>query len=145
MNWNDREEIWQWREAEEPLIISGFEGGAPGLWFSLTFLVVGLLTLLSSSSSQNWKPTDDGVGPAGMGLFFFGSALMAIGGWFLKTKWHNVESIQPGDIRHLLHPMMHGASLIQKMGIDSHFTRKGRGDSPSSVSPAAWQSGASLC
>lgn len=90
----DRDEIWQWREAEEPIIISGFEGGAPGLWFSLTFVVMGILTLLSASSPQNWKPTDGGMGPTGMGMFFFGSVLTALGGWFLKTKWH-IEELTP--------------------------------------------------
>jgi hypothetical protein len=91
---SDENDLWQWREAEEPIIIAGFEGGAPGLWFSLTFLILGVLILMSASAPSMWKPTSDGSGPAGMGSLFFGGVLTALGGWFLKTKWR-IEQLTP--------------------------------------------------
>jgi hypothetical protein len=90
----EENDVWQWREAEEPIIVSGFAGGAPGLWFSLSFLVVGIMTLLLASQPENWHPVDGGFGPTGLGLAFFGSILTGLGGWFLKTKWH-IEELTP--------------------------------------------------
>lgn len=89
-----RDEVWQRNEAEEPIIVSGFEGGAPGLWFSLSFIVFGLLNLLGASSPHAWKPTEDGTGAHGMGMLFFGGVLTLLGGWFLRTRWQ-IEALTP--------------------------------------------------
>lgn len=86
--------VWRQRRAEEPIIVSGFEGGAPGLWFSLTFIVLGLLSLFGASSSEMWKPVEGGYGPTGMGTLFFGGVLLFLGGWFLKTRWQ-IEELTP--------------------------------------------------
>ncbi|MCS6777189.1 MAG: hypothetical protein RMJ43_08025 [Chloroherpetonaceae bacterium] len=85
---------WRNPRGAEPVVISGFAGGAPGLWFSLSFVVLGGLNLLGACSTEAWQTGGDGCGPPGAGRLFFGAVLMAIGGWLLRTRWQ-IEELVP--------------------------------------------------
>lgn len=87
-------ETWRNARGTEPVVVSGFAGGAPGLWFSLSFVVLGGLNLLGACSTEAWQAGADGCGPPGAGRLFFGAVLVAIGGWLLRTRWQ-IEELVP--------------------------------------------------
>ena len=79
---------------KEPMVFYGGDDGVPPTCLCLLFLAAGFLVFCGGLNPDHWGPGD--TGPFGKGLLFFGSALMAVGGWLFKVR-NDILRLLPTD------------------------------------------------
>lgn len=81
-------------QTKEPMVFYGGDNGVPPAFLCLLFLAAGFLVFCGGLNPDYWGPSD--TGPFGKGLLFFGSALMAVGGWLFKVR-NDILSLLPTE------------------------------------------------